>query len=461
VPNAPVSGYVAPGDVTSTTSVQSVATGTVGFRTVDPMAVQTNSYQVSFTDVSDDGIDNDGNGKRDDADLNEIPRITATYSVLNLSQQSFSFTAKDTMPVKLPHENVDPTSVLVKNGSGPVDASKYRIDPRRGDVRASAFGALSGNYEILYKYYPVYQSPYIKNNPYITEALDSDIFDGLQLVFSNDWQVRLIDSLSGFNTGSKSMIYTFSTTSVIIGPNDTLRGVRFPSDYEIRFSNGVVDTSAALYGASALPVNFTVFNVTEGHKIPFIYIDNDGNGKLSSLDELSFFDYDIKGKPVYTWTMSFVNRPSDPPNTVYDFVTGDKVTIKTTKPFRKGDAYRFEPVMPKVDVATASQSLERIRVVPNPYVAATTHEAPLPAGVTSGRGERKIDFIHLPPQSVINIYTSRGEHIITLRHDKDINDGSVSWNLKSKENLDIAYGVYFYVVEAPAGTRSGKIAIIK
>jgi hypothetical protein len=159
--------------------------------------------------------------------------------------------------------------------------------------------------------------------------------------------------------------------------------------------------------------------------------------------------------------MSFVNRPNDPPGTVYDFVNGDKIVLRTTKPFRKGDSYRFEPTVPKVDAASASNSLDRIRVVPNPYIGATTHEAPLPAGVTSGRGERKIDFIHLPPQSVINIFTSRGEHIVTLRHDKDINDGSVSWNLKSKENLDIAYGVYFYVVEAPAGTRSGKIAIIK
>jgi hypothetical protein len=48
-----------------------------------------------------------------------------------------------------------------------------------------------------------------------------------------------------------------------------------------------------------------------------------------------------------------------------------------------------------------------------------------------------------------------------LTHDGNIEDGHVSWNLKSKENLDIAFGVYFYVVESSVGTKTGKFAIIK
>jgi hypothetical protein len=85
----------------------------------------------------------------------------------------------------------------------------------------------------------------------------------------------------------------------------------------------------------------------------------------------------------------------------------------------------------------------------------------LPSGITSGRGERKIDFIHLPAQSRVHIFTSRGDRITTLVHDGNIEDGSVSWNLKTEENLDVAFGVYFYVVESPVGTKTGKIAIIK
>jgi hypothetical protein len=51
--------------------------------------------------------------------------------------------------------------------------------------------------------------------------------------------------------------------------------------------------------------------------------------------------------------------------------------------------------------------------------------------------------------------------VTTLYHDGNIDNGSVSWNLKSKENLDIAFGIYFYVVESPVGNKTGKIAIIK
>ena len=70
------------------------------------------------------------------------------------------------------------------------------------------------------------------------------------------------------------MIFTFATTDILLGPGDTLRGARYPSDYEIRFASSVVDTSAPLYGSPAIPVNFTVFNVTENHRIPFIFSYN-------------------------------------------------------------------------------------------------------------------------------------------------------------------------------------------
>ena len=72
-----------------------------------------------------------------------------------------------------------------------------------------------------------------------------------------------------------------------------------------------------------------------------------------------------------------------------------------------------------------------------------------------------MDFIHLPADATINIFTARGEHVVTLHQDGVIFDGTVSWNLKTKENLDVAAGVYFYVVDSKAGVKRGKIAIIK
>ncbi len=466
VPNAPSAGYTPPSSDRILKAVTSFATGIVSDTIIDARKITGHTYEVTFTDISTDGIDNDGNGLADPVDPKEIRPITATYSVKDLTQLTFSTTVKDTLPVRLPHQNIEPSSFVLKDASGPVDTSRYLLNAARGEIKQRAPGSLSGDYTILYKYFPVYQSPYITGSPWIAEALDADNFDGVALRFHNDWDVHLLDSLSGFNTGDRSYLYTFSTTDVALPP-DTLRGVKYPADYEIAFADGVIDTSAAMYGAPAVPVNFTVRNLTDNRKVTFIFIDNDNNGVLSAgtkttpiSDELHFFDRKQDGSLVYTWFMTFSSRTGHE-NEVYTFRNGDKIDLRTSKPFRKGDVYTMTPAPPTIDEAKAVSQLDRVKVVPNPYVAATTHELPLPPGVTSGRGERRVDFIHAPVDAVINIFTARGEHVVTLRAGGAGDNGVVSWNLKSKENLDVAFGVYFYVLESKAGTKSGKIAIIK
>jgi hypothetical protein len=63
----------------------------------------------------------------------------------------------------------------------------------------------------------------------------------------------------------------------------------------------------------------------------------------------------------------------------------------------------------------------------------------------------------------VHIYTSSGNHVQTIEHDGNLNNGSVEWDLRTKEGLDIAYGVYFYVVEVEglSDKKTGKLAIIK
>ena len=142
---------------------------------------------------------------------------------------------------------------------------------------------------------------------------------------------------------------------------------------------------------------------------------------------------------------------------------GDVYLIATRKPFTSRDAFTFTSAASGIDPGADLQTLmERIRVVPNPYVAAATWERPLPPTITSGRGERRVDFIHLPAGARIRIYNVRGQLVRELSHDGAIDDGTVSWDLRTRENLETAFGVYFYHVEAPTGeTRTGRLALIK
>ena len=104
--------------------------------------------------------------------------------------------------------------------------------------------------------------------------------------------------------------------------------------------------------------------------------------------------------------------------------------------------------------------MSEIKVVPNPYIAGAAWESRTIFG--AGRGQRKIDFIHLPPQCIISIFTISGVLVKTIEHDSSVLDGSESWNLVSDDGMEIAYGVYVFHVEAKeVGTKIGKFAVIK
>ena len=84
-------------------------------------------------------------------------------------------------------------------------------------------------------------------------------------------------------------------------------------------------------------------------------------------------------------------------------------------------------------------------MIPNPYVGAAGFEPQRFA--ISGRGERRIEFRAIPQGAVIRIYTVRGDLVQTLRHNGS-NEGFVAWNLRTKDNIDVAPGLYVFHVDA-------------
>ena len=78
------------------------------------------------------------------------------------------------------------------------------------------------------------------------------------------------------------------------------------------------------------------------------------------------------------------------------------------------------------------------------------------------RGSRKIYFNHLPMQCTVSIYTVSGDHVQTLNHDTEMNNGQEHWDLTTKDNFPLAFGVYIYHVNAPGvGEKIGRFAVIK
>jgi hypothetical protein len=364
----------------------------------------------------------------------------------------------------LGRKNILASSVVVRNQQGAViPSSAYVLNSSIPTIKGSAYNSLpAGNYTISYQYYPVYRSPNILGSPYAAETKDADIFDGVQLAFRNNWRTQIIDSSSGW-VGTSAYVWNFSPVDLPFLYNGAgLFGYARPADYEFQFSSSVIDTSIAddIDGIPATPVYFRVYNRTDSTYVKFFYSDGGGGfGRLSNGTQVVLFEKNPRGTISATYSALFsVYGPRD---TLYNLGTSDKLVIKNAQPFRFGDIFEFTPAGATVSAPSAKADLSRIKVVPNPYVTQSEFELPLNPGITSGRGQRKIDFIHLPAGASVKIFTARGDYVQTLRQDGNIEDGAVSWDLKTYENLDVAFGVYFYVVESPVGNATGKIAIIK
>jgi len=129
---------------------------------------------------------------------------------------------------------------------------------------------------------------------------------------------------------------------------------------------------------------------------------------------------------------------------------GDQFTIRTKKLFRSEIFYEFQTNPPSV--STDEKNLSLVKVVPNPFIVR--------AGWESSQFEGRLQFANLPNECEIVIYSTAGDHIITLRHNS-LSD-SEFWNLQNDSGVNVAYGLYVYVVKTPDGDKhTGKFVVIR
>jgi len=275
-------------------------------------------------------------------------------------------------------------------------------------------------------------------------------------------EVRINTTRSGFAPGSA----TNARLSVAYGPVQplNLRRLGFPDDISIVFDDVVVDTSTAIgIFDSRLPAKFRVLAHadTGDVQLRFRFVDGNHDGTLSATNERIDILCPIPGVRIdstITWTVRI--DPTTTPIPIQPPRLGDVYDLKLDRPLGEGDVFTFATHGANVDPAAAKAGFETTPyVVPNPYVEAASFE-PKPFNVT-GRGDRRLEFRGLPASCTIRIYTVRGDLVQTLRHDSSF-DGFVAWNLRTKDNLDVAPGLYIFHVDAPGiGTHVGKFAIIK
>lgn len=304
-------------------------------------------------------------------------------------------------------------------------------------------------------------------------ASESNIFDGMRIAFQNDLN-RVNTDMSSWNNPDGKIEVLVREGVLSNSPFWQFTGIKAPYDYEIIFSDEIIATSLdTVNGTGFAPKNtpsdstyFKVRNATNGVDVPFAFDQTQGtvDGKLG--DREFIYIYDTFGDSLnvtYEFRIRYENVIGAGRVPTGDLPEpGDIYTISTYKSFRSNDTFRYTTSSSSVDDDVAKSQLDEVRVVPNPYVAAASWEGKLPPTITSGRGERKIQFQNVPANSIIRIFSVRGDLIKELRHESSIDRGFVDWDLRTRENLEVAYGVYYYHLEAPGvGVKTGKIALIK
>jgi hypothetical protein len=229
----------------------------------------------------------------------------------------------------------------------------------------------------------------------------------------------------------------------------------------------------------SIPVNFTVVNTRTGQNVDFAFWDRDTvygpqyngsrkgvlstgrNAGVNASDQIVFLaKADSPWVASWWYRFSRAAQVTDSAARLLQAFQGDTIPIVFNYPFLVTDTLQFTTNAEQINNDYAKADLDRIRVVPNPYIVANSWEPFNP--YTNGRGIRQLHFTRLPKECTIRIFNVRGQLVNTLQHSSTITSGTYLWNMLSRDNLEIAYGIYIYHIDAPGvGEKIGKFAVIK
>ena len=398
--------------------------------------------------------------------------IVDYYSLENENQFEITFresptrySIKDLMPIEdqvvisieqyrqLSYQNIDLESVQVYdvNGNIFVIDQDYEILDEMGKIKGIAGGSITdGNtYTVSYLYYP------IVNSKAVSLEETNPIVDGIKVTVQDVELALNVDN-------TKWSISSSCSWSPEVIPFNGADQFMYPGAYEVRFFDEIVDTSStALHPSFGISrMNFEVWDVTPGRipmqeEVTIIEEGNNPDSLWSPGDRAIIMD----GEPLGgKWEFTFFLPDS---GDTISAGAGDVFFIDTHRPFAESDTLLFTTVASQYDKTVASGKLDSIYVVPNPYVVTNVLEQ-LDLQNPMDRGPRKIYFTNLPKECTISIYTVSGDLVETLEHNSDIENSQEHWDLTTKDNFPLAYGVYLYHVDAPGiGEKLGRFAVIK
>lgn len=310
------------------------------------------------------------------------------------------------------------------------------------------------------------------------DLIITDIFDGVQMTMEELPNRPAPDSLNtGWVEGSAPLQIQYDCSGYVY----------FPWRYEIVFTSNEaeyqtlsdvpedqIDGAGETIAKGNLlwegDFNFYIIDKSfpdstgEFEKLDLIRTDYDGDGVFDPYVDEILVGYSLLFNGRYhrfRGTIFTINFQSCVENNKWP-EAGDIYRVDFKRPFFETDTLRFKVSETQpLDLAKLNDEMEQIKVVPNPYVATNAMEPSVANRFLNQR--RRIMFTHIPSECEIRIFTASGILVDKIDVSNTTDNGIVHWDLLSKEDLEIAAGMYFYHVKSTitGKEKMGKFAVIK
>jgi hypothetical protein len=289
------------------------------------------------------------------------------------------------------------------------------------------------------------------------------VAEGLRVVVNNGVREPRGYEQTGFATaGDTTMVMgTFVGSSIpyVTGDDSYIFGdSKIRSNYEIRYTGDSTSAVSIWEGFDGVPydhcwVPFEVWNTTTGQRVSLSITKFPVPAAWAPTNTVIIVDYpydtsaDLTAEAfpyLFSWAFRF-------DATVWNPQVGDVFTVEGAPVNGPSDEFAFKP--DGVNAAQAQFDMKKIHTLPDPYFGRYA------AKVEASPGQSVIEFVNLPDKCTIRIYTLAGDLVQTMEHEGFT--GTERWNLQSRDQREVASGIYLYHVDSPYGERLGRMAIMK
>ncbi len=308
---------------------------------------------------------------------------------------------------------------------------------------------------------------------YPASSKESDIFYGMSLTFTGPNILRnTIDTIHFEQEKSHVKIHSevefdgkYLSPQTSVPKIAPFGGYFFPHKYMIEF-----------YEVSSRR-RINLYDLNTGDTLDYEIRTFGRNFALASYEQVILSIDPQTGDTIWTW----FNNPPDFRNNLSNEATGYKIYIPGAFIFiedpqqeiqagdiiyvelsgfaipHENDIYQFST---KASTIKFNADLSQVKVVPNPYLVRAAWDI--------DQDYQRIQFINLPTECKIRIYTIAGDLVKTIDHNSPYTSGFGSetrgtayWNLMTENNQKITTGVYVFYIDSPYGKTVGRFAVVR